>query len=418
MRTNRALSAIVVVSAMLVASCGELVPDPEAAAPDVPIIEKAPLPTGDPAFDSVYDIERYWEETAPTIDLDYAPVAEDRLFARSELEDDGGVCSWNGEAEDLDPDDVADNAYVTDCDEGITVVWDDIELVPDLEKRFPGAGVATLMAHEWGHVVQFQLQLFDQTAILAEQQADCLSGAYVAWARGQGIEPFDDDQALDWAIISTLETRDEIGSSADDEDAHGNGFDRVRAMQEGFDRGAQFCMGYDETPPPVTQIPFADATDEADGGNLPYDEAVDLLGTAVADHFEALSDESLEAFVDEPDDDLLRELYDEIGDNAVGTELALRWAEALQISVGEEIDGEGPALQRACLVGTWLGDMFENGAEVGDDVISLSPFDLDESIQTFSTSNDLLANPGLVFELVASLRVGTIDGVDACALDG
>ncbi len=414
MRSLRGVAAFVGI--LILSGCGELVPDPEANAPDTPIIG-GPVETGDPAFDSIADIERFWEVTDDSIGLEYEPVGNDRLFARSVLDSSGGVCSWNGDAEDLDPDEVAENAYVTDCDEGITVVWDDVELVPDLEKRFPGAGVTMLMAHEWGHVIQFQLGLVDQTAIIAEQQADCLSGAYAAWARAQDIEPFDDDQALDWAIISTLETRDAIGSSAEDDDAHGNGFDRVRATQEGFDRGAAFCMSYDETPPPVTQIPFADDQEEADGGNLPYDEAVELLGTAVADHFEALADESLEAFVDEPDDDLLQDLYDEIGDNAVGTELALRWAEALQEAVGEELNGEGPALQRACLVGTWLGDMFENGAEVGDDVITMSPFDLDEAIQTFSTSNDLLSNPGLVFELVASLRVGTIDGVDACALN-
>ena len=69
--------------------------------------------------------------------------------------------------------------------------------------------------------------------------------------------------------------------------------------------------------------------------------------------------------------------------------------------------------QRACLTGAWLNDVLNADEPAAG---QLSPFDLDESIQTFSTSDDLLRNPGLVFDTIDNLRIGTIDGLDECGL--
>lgn len=369
-------------------------------------------------------VEEFWDDVDTELDFEYTPVDTSRLFTRSSIIDEADenpaavACSFRRIQEPLDADIAFFNAYVTPCDEGITVVWDDLGLEPDLEARFPGAGMAMLMAHEWGHVIQLQREQFDQSDLIAEQQADCYSGAYAAWAEARGIEPFTNPEALDFAIISTLETRDAVGSRPDAFGAHGNGFDRVRATQEGYDRGVVFCASYDETPPPITQAGFTTAADRQNAGNLPYQEAFDLLVPAVVNYFEALSDEPLQPIVDEPDARTLVQLHSSIGDLAIGTEFALRYGAAVQEANGDEFTGVGAALQRACLAGSFLGELRDNGITDanGDPAGSLSPGDLDEAILTFANSDELLANPGVVFEMIAALRVGTLEGIDACAL--
>lgn len=399
-------------------------PEPEvlAEAPEVTLRDHATAT--EEALVHIAFVEAFWDEVDTEIGFEYTPVDTSRLFTRSSIfegsSDDPSkvACSFRRIEEPLDAEIAFFNAYVTPCDEGITVVWDDIGLEPDLEERFPGAGMAMLMAHEWGHVIQLQRQQFEQSDLIAEQQADCYSGAYAAWAEERGVEPFTNAQALDFAIISTLETRDAVGSRPDDFGAHGNGFDRVRATQEGYDRGVTFCAGYDDTPPPITQAGFTTAQDRTNAGNLPYQEAFNLLVPTVVTYFEALSDEPLQPFVDEPDERTLIQLHGSIGDLAIGTEYALRYGAAVQEANGDDFTGVGAALQRACLAGAFLGELRNNGitdAE-GEPAGNLSPGDLDEAILTFANSDELLANPGVVFEMIAALRVGTLEGIDSCAL--
>ena len=408
-------------------------PDPiETAPPDAAVPDTVPPPDNiaireiagarAATIQQVFFVEQFISEIDVEIGFEYVPLDNDRIFTRSGLESgDIQTCSFDGESEPLDPAEVEFNAFVAPCDEGITVVWDDLDLGAELEERFPGAGFAMLLAHEWGHVVQFQRRQWTQDGLISEQQADCYSGAYARWAEDRQLTPFTNPQALDFAIISTLESRDAVGSRPDEFGAHGNGFDRVRATQEGYDRGASFCADYDITSPPLTQMGFTSAQDRLNEGNLPYQPAFELLVPAVTAWFESLSDEPLEPLVDLPSEELLRESHREIGDASLLAEYSLRYAAALQLAVGDDTEGEGPALQRACLTGAYLEDALTNG--IGDDGTgtntaagSLSPGDLDEVIITLASSDELLANPGLVFEMVAAMRVGTLEGLAACNL--
>lgn len=398
----------------------ELGEDPEQTltTPDVSLRDVAGATES--AIEHIAYVEAFWTDVAPDMGFEYEPVLTERLIPRSEtMVENDLVCSTRRIEQSFDPDDVENNAYVTICDEGITMVWDDVSYEVDLEQRFPGAGMAMLIAHEWGHIIQFQVGTwFTLNPLTSEQQADCWSGAYARWAEERGIEPFTDAESLDFAIISTLETRDPVGSSPTDAYSHGNGFDRVRATQEGYDLGASFCYDYESTPPPITQSEFLSAEDRQNEGNLPYDDAFALIVPAVETYFESLSEEPLQPFVDEPSDRTLRQLHNSIGDLAIGTEYALRYAAAVQEANGDAVSGVGPALQRSCLMGSFLDDAFDNGLLDEDGLVagSLSPGDLDEAIITLSTSDELLANPGVVFEMVAAMRVGTLEGIDACAL--
>ncbi len=384
----------------------------------------------------IADVEAFWAEQALLVDLEYESVDPNRIFLRSELMDIGPAgCSFDGGTDDLTAGSVEGNAYVITCDEGETIVLDDIEYIPDLRAQYGEVGVAVLVAHEWGHVVQNQLGLVGQTSILAEQQADCYSGAFMAWAEAAERAPFDDPAALDDAVLSTIETADELTVGASDSEAHGNGFDRVRATQEGYDRGVEFCRSYDDSPPPVTQIEFvgANASD-----NLAFEAADRLLLAEVAAHFaDVLTDRTddrqdaskdtdqltaqdvdvvnqLAEVVELPDEGFLRDLHELIGDNAVGAQYSLAYGRAVQELVGDPTVGEGPALQRACLMGSWLHEAIEQGpdAQAG----ALAPGDVDEAMLVYLVSPELDDRPGLVFELLASLRLGTIEGFQACGL--
>lgn len=411
-------TALILLLSTILAACGAA----EDALDDLLGGDDETAVVADPRLaEAIDDIEAFWAEQGPLVELDYEPVDRDRILLRSELDDIGPAeCSFDGGTDDLTAESVADNAYVIECDEGNTVVLDDVDYVPDLRARYGEAGPAVLVAHEWGHVVQNQLGRTEQTSILAEQQADCYSGAYIAWAESGGRAPFDDPASLDDAILSTIETADGEEVTASDEEAHGNGFDRVRATQEGYDRGVAFCAAYDQNPPPVTQIGFA-AGDTS--GNLPFEEADRSLLAEVAFYFDSVAAD----YVDDPDpaaalaetvvlpgEEFLQDLYDVIGDNAIGAQYALAYGEALQKLVGDPTTGDGAALQRACLMGSWLHDTLEQGSNASAG--ALSPGDIDEAMLVYLVSPDLDDQPGLIFELLASLRLGTVEGVDACAV--
>lgn len=401
---------VVVIGAVVLAGCGIVGGDADESTRDAVTGGAEASPVLAAAID---DVEEFWAEEGPKIDLDFEPVDDNRILLRSELSDSGpAACSFDDDTDDLTAESVEDNAYVLECDEGNTVVFDDVGYVVELQDRFGEAGPVVLVAHEWGHVVQNQLGQYDQSAIVAEQQADCYSGAFIAWAEGGGLAPFDEPKSLDDAILSTIDAADEAGTPASDEDAHGNGFDRVRATQEGYDRGVEFCAGYDDNPPPVTQIGFS-AEDENEG-NLPFEEANRVLLEEVSAFFEDQVDESIDETAVLPEQDFLQDLYDAIGDNAIGAQYALAYGEAAQTLAGDPTVGDGASLQRACLMGSWLHAALEqgDGALAGP----ISPGDVDEAMLIYLVSPELDDKPGLIFELLGSMRLGTVEGIGACAL--
>ena len=84
--------------------------------------------------------------------------------------------------------------------------------------------------------------------------------------------------------------------------------------------------------------------------------------------------------------DELEQLHADIGDGAVATVFGMLWAERAQAAAGDDLDGEGPLLQRSCLVGAWLGDILrdqQDGQVDRESGVQLSPGDLDETIITF-----------------------------------
>jgi len=113
------------------------------------------------------------------------------------------------------------------------------------------------------------------------------------------------------------------------------------------------------------------------------------------------------------DRDLTRPAYQEIGDFAVVTAVAIPYAQAVRDQLG--LSDEDPARIRSavCLTGRYAAKVYN-----GEAGLDISPGDLDESIQfllTYGRSDTVLPAAELSgFELVDLFRSGFEQGLRAC----
>ena len=142
------------------------------------------------------------------------------------------------------------------CFEGDFIAYDDADLLPQLYEQLGPAVIGVVLAHEWGHAIQRRIGYQDAT-IYMEQQADCFAGAWIAHlARGENPAlPFADAD-LKNAINGMIQVRDQPGTGATGEAAHGTAFDRVGAFQDGFINGASQCATYPENKPTVLSFGY------------------------------------------------------------------------------------------------------------------------------------------------------------------
>jgi hypothetical protein len=409
--------------------------------------EPVPLPT------VIADIQSFWNDNLPGVfDKQYTPLPDTKIVAMKpttpSLRCDGDRVRYR---------DVQDNAFAAPCSEGTIVVYDADSLIPTLEDRFGPAAPAVVLAHEWGHVAQFEggANINRVATYVVEQQADCFAGA---WVKGSGERlggVFADAGSLDGLIGALLDFRDAPGDNVLAADAHGSGFDRVRAFQEGYEKGVSECADYLTNPPPTTQIPFTQA-DVATQGNLDFDTMLPLvigdlnyfygkflpgftpitrlIALGRAGERQATCNKTVVKADDlvvrycKPEgtivynDDLIQELHVEIGDNATGTLLGLAWAEAARQFAGKKPDSSGALdvlRQQACLTGGWFQSVLTNdGSDDTRAPFSFSAGDLDEAVRVFVQfgSQGRLSEPGAVFSTVAALRQGVTDGAQSCGV--
>ncbi len=399
---------------------------------------------------AIEDLQAFWAEELPAqTGQDYTPISSAALYSYNE-DDPPPACGADGTADYAD---VAGNAFY--CGAGNFVAWDTGELMPDLIRNYGEFTVAMVMAHEWGHAIQGQLQI-DGPTVYLEQQADCFAGA---WGRriaaGESPTLALGAGGLDAALGGMIKFRDEPGTAVADPQAHGSAFDRVRAFQEGFLNGSAKCFDYLNNPPPVVELPWNDGADIEQGGDIPYDEFLPLITDELSNFYVSLAggefippDHLIPYVVGEgeppscgstpldesargqayfcPDDntvlfdeEMLRSIHAQIGDLGSATVLATQWAVSAEIQAGldaELITSDAGMNQRACLTGVWLAS-FVNGAELEGRQLSLSPGDLDEAMAAFiAFAQPDAADPthSIAFERVAFMRNGFVDGVQGC----
>jgi uncharacterized protein len=96
----------------------------------------------------------------------------------------------------------------------------------------------TIMAHEWGHHVQYLDGSWGATTRETELRADCLAGSYARDAETRGL--LDEGDVVEALTISAI-SGDPVGLPQDHPVAHGSGDERVTAFMIGYLTGFIGC---------------------------------------------------------------------------------------------------------------------------------------------------------------------------------
>ncbi|HEX5206006.1 MAG TPA: neutral zinc metallopeptidase [Actinoplanes sp.] len=427
----RALRVVAGVMALSLAGCG-LVPAPsEGPTP--------PKKSSGVVTKSLDDVERYWREQYPKISggQKFQPVTG----GFHPYTESSPPLECGGQSADYQP-----NAFY--CPDGDYIAWDAQNLIPQLQEQFGPLLVGVVMAHEYGHAIQARLGNTDQQTVVLEQQADCFAGAWLADVQAGRSTAFKKPTAeqLDDTVAGILMLRDQPGTPAVAEGAHGNAFDRIRAFQDGVQQGPRKCAGYEAGNLQVTEVPFSTRQEAASGGDLPYADAVNLLAQdaqaywtrtfpdiadqqwqpiRVVDAGQAPDCAGQDAAVEDqayycPGRDFIAfdterlgpQLYDRIGDYAVGMVFGDLFARAAQDRRGESTTSTAGQLTVDCLAGSWTNDQLTRDQE--DQRIRLSPGDLDEAVAALLAFGKAGTGGPSAFDRIFAYRKGVLEGTGVC----
>jgi predicted metalloprotease len=108
--------------------------------------------------------------------------------------------------------------------------------------RVGDAAPAVALAHEWAHHVQTVRRVSPprtaRESISFENQADCVAGAWAAFAEDEGWLELPDDFDDAGALLEAIGSREGRGRD------HGTSAERSEAFDLGFDRGVEACNSY------------------------------------------------------------------------------------------------------------------------------------------------------------------------------
>ncbi|MGE0780015.1 peptidase [Mycolicibacterium sp.] len=193
------------------------------------------------AASAISDIETYWETAYPeTFDDEFIPAK--------------ALISWdaNGFDGEFCGEDTFGLVNAGFCYSDRTIGWDRGELLPGLRRAFGDMGVVMVLAHEYGHAVARLSGLSgdDTETLVAEQQADCLSGSYMRWVAEDNSPRFtlSTGEGLNGVLAGVISFRDPLLNEDDPDvgyDEHGSAFERVSAFQFGFTDGPSACAAID-----------------------------------------------------------------------------------------------------------------------------------------------------------------------------
>jgi predicted metalloprotease len=424
---------------LLTAGCVVVTPD-QPDQPDQP----APVSTTEAnatVTKSLTDVERFWTATFPELSGGKAFHRLSGGYHPYTETDPPPPCG--GQANEYQP-----NAFY--CPDGDFIAWDAQNLIPQLQQDFGPLLVGVVIAHEYGHAIQTRLGDTGAPTVVLEQQADCYAGAWTADVLAGRSKVFTEVTAaqLDNTVGGLLLLRDQPGTPAQAQGAHGNAFDRIRAYQDGVQKGPKTCAGYNADNLPVTEVPFTSRRDAANGGDLPYADAVNELGADAQAYwtrtFPQLAGKQWDAVkiepynrtapdCDKPDTSaggqafycpaggfiafdnrrLGPQLYRNIGDNAIGMLLGDLFARAAQDRRGRSTQDRAGQLAVDCLAGSWSNDLLRRGSDPQS--LTLSPGDLDEAVAAllaFGRAGD--GSGATAFDRIAAYRNGVLQGLNAC----
>ena len=191
------------------------------------------------AGQSVSDLEEFWKFAYPDAFGDeLVPIKE--LFSWDSEAYDGTFCDETTEG-------LVNAGY---CELDDTIGWDRTILMPSLRDAYGDMAITMVLAHEYGHTIQEQVPLNPKgiPTLVAEQQADCLSGVYLRWV-AEGKSPrftLNTGEGLNNLLAAMISFRDPLmgGDYYDMGDEHGSAFERISAFQFGFTEGAAACANH------------------------------------------------------------------------------------------------------------------------------------------------------------------------------
>ncbi|MEU5261257.1 neutral zinc metallopeptidase [Amycolatopsis sp. NPDC021455] len=417
---------------------------PDAPAPKIDVRNSAGTEDDKLATAAIDDVQTYWDERLPADFGQQFERVKSLLSYDSQSDTEETGC---GSVKKLV------NAFYCAADD--SVAWDRGVLLPMLRQRFGPMSVVVVLAHEFGHAVQYRLGdkagLTKSTpTVVKEQQADCFAGGYFRWVAEDKSKYYrvSTSEGLNQVMAAMFLIRDQAGTSGADRGAHGTAFDRTYAFQAGFEKGPKECAGMNtqNVQSRLTERPF-DKGDKGKGDAKFDGKAVDLLKKSLDEAFQRAgvagpeitdggscrttppasycpNDNSVSidmaklAQLAQPIDraaEMKGEDPGGMGDFAAFAEVASRYALGIQKGVGASIDNANAGLRTACLVGAWAA--FTN--RPGD--LRLSAGDLDEAIADLLQPESLVSadvngkRPDSGFDRVESLRRGYLEGSSVCS---
>lgn len=214
-------------------------------------------------------LRAYWTDVMP------------RVYDRQFRELRGGIQAktessraWSCGGQRVTYDDMKGNAFYCGGPRDDYIAYDAGFLLPQLNEQFGSLTPSVVLAHEFGHAIQARAGV-EAPSVVRELQADCLAGAWVAFAQRSSSDPVAiDASALDSSVRALPALRDQPGTAATNPQAHGLAFDRVNAYQTGYDDGAERCAQFPQGDVVVTELPFETVAEAQSGGNLPYQDTV------------------------------------------------------------------------------------------------------------------------------------------------
>jgi predicted metalloprotease len=394
---------------------------------------------------AIADVEKYWSAELPAdFGQKFEPVKKLLSY------DSNGADQQSG----CGPTKEVVNAYY--CSRDDSVNWDRGVLLPQLRGQNGPLAVVAVLAHEFGHAIQFRLGdkagiTEDTPSIVKEQQADCFAGAYFRYVAEDKSQYFQvsTDEGLGQALATMFAVKDPPGNNNTAAGAHGTAFDRVFAFQTGFEKSPKDCaaMNMQNIQARIVEQPFAKKDRLTGQGDDKFDQtAVTALqksldgafqsagvkapqitagngscpnakstppATYCADSNSVSIDMAALARVAQPAE---RDGSGGFGDFAAFSEVASRYILGIEKGAGASTDNDNAGLRTACLVGAWAKTANAPTAQ-----LKLSPGDLDEAITDLLAPNSLVAadangvRPASGFDRVAALRNGYLQGSPTCS---
>jgi predicted metalloprotease len=169
------------------------------------------------------DIDAYWSQVFNNSQVRYAPPVSFVAY-------NSPIDTACGEA-------LPFNAFYCSRDHAIYYHYDFLQEQLDTDGDF---APVTIIAHEWGHLVQANLGLLEtaQYTIQLELQADCFAGA---WAASAGEADLLEEGDLEEGATALFRAGDNLDTPWFDPGAHGQPDQRVDAFGIGLDQGPEGC---------------------------------------------------------------------------------------------------------------------------------------------------------------------------------